>query len=85
VRNEPFRRGAFEIPCRPDRGLAVARGRDRRPLDAMFAWMQRKPSEALGRLVVFLSRLWADVRAWVRSVNDEVVASLTRIRAHAKQ
>jgi hypothetical protein len=87
VSNQPYRTGAFEIPCRADWGVTTTRDAEGRPfVPAAARGLRPRLVAALERVVVFLMALPAIVRGWVGSLNTATpLASLIRIGASAKQ
>ena len=78
--NQPYRKGAFEIPCRADWAIAKAGDLERLPL-----WRQGRPmAEVLKYLAAFVSALPTNVRAWARSIAvGEPGMPFTKIEVHA--
>jgi len=66
--NQPYRPGAFEIPCRADGWVAETRVPEDRPLSGVPTWMRPEQLwEVLESFVVLPFRLWANFRVWARS------------------
>ena len=66
--NQPYRPGAFEIPCRAAGRVAETRVPEDRPLSGVPTWMRpTQLLEALRSFGILPFRLWESVRVWARS------------------
>ena len=81
MRNQPYRPGAFEIPCRAAGRVAEIRVLEDRPLSGVPAWMRpTQLLEVLRSFVVLPFRLWASFRVWARSTEAWVEGLRARYR-----
>lgn len=79
--NQPYRNGAFEIPCRADGWVAQARVPEDRPRSGVPTWMH--PAQLLERLKSFVVLPFgrrASFGVWARSIEAWAKALRARYR-----